>query len=303
MRNHRAAFILAVLLIAEPIGAQRQRSVERISPSAELTIWRDPIDDSEIVDLEIEGSTGYRKATLQLSCYGPTRVAYVSYGSESRIEYPELLVYRFDSRKPDTVRLDPQPPRRAYVGASYEIVFNDHPSLILLPDSVISRFPALVRSGQRLVVRVRAANGAHDAFFDLRGAAAGLDRLRCLGRSTPALLRGASVGGVSYLSEDELDRGPLPLDSAAVVTALDAARFSPEHLMVRFPEIESLVQAKVSESGMVDSVTVIGDENDEIAGLVRSMRFTPGEVGGRHVASEVQFVIRKRSERDVIRRR
>jgi Gram-negative bacterial TonB protein C-terminal len=294
----RAAIITTLLLAGAAPAADAQR-MERISST--VTFWSevDPIDDTDYSRLEVassaSASAGFsHPARLSIRCLGIFPYGMVAY--ETPVAGLTHLVWRFDSRPPDTLALPRELPMLAYGSAGLWMVMNRPVEIVSLPDSVLDEFVRGAAGAERLVVRLTGPESRRDSYFTLTGLSRALDRLSCLraaaARQRQALhSRPVPLGETRYYDVEFVDVEPVPEDSAAVVRAL-RRELSPADL-TDGPLGDVLVHVRVSPTGEVESVQALGPPrlNQAIERFLRSVRFRPGQVNGQPVHTSIPVYV------------
>ncbi|HEX2080784.1 MAG TPA: hypothetical protein VHG08_23970 [Longimicrobium sp.] len=295
----RAAILITLLLAGVAPAASAQR-MERISPSVTLWTEIDPIEDTDYSRVEVEsgssGSGGYSyPARLSIRCSGFWRSGLVGY--ETPVTGVTRLIWRFDSRRPDTLALPREPRMRTYGGAGLWMVMYRPLEIVALPDSVLGRMVDAAAGATRLVIRLEGPETRRDSYFTLAGLPRALGRLSCLRPAAAARRREAlrprpiPLGEKIYYDVEHVDVEPEPADSAAVVQAL-RREISPANLADE-PLGYVLIYLEVSAAGEVESAQAMGMARTKPAleRFARSLRFRPGQVDGEPVPTRAVLYV------------
>ncbi|HEU4884531.1 MAG TPA: hypothetical protein VFT45_19910 [Longimicrobium sp.] len=299
----RAASVAALLLGCAAPGARAQRA-EHFTPTITLYPRVDPIEDTDYSRLEVESVEGggfSYPARLTIQCFGIYPSALVGY--DDPVVGATHLVWRFDSRAPDTLALPREHTMRVYGAPGLWMVMYRPLGIVQLPDSVLRAMLRDAARSTRLVVRLSGPELRQDSYFSVAGLARGADRLSCLGpaaaerrRAERSRPRPRVLGETVYYDEEQVDEEAVPLDSAATEAALRAA-LSPADLSNEVLG-DAYIQVLVNAAGQVDSAEhVSAHRQEKIEAFLRTLRFRPARVNGEAVPVRVAVYLYREDPR------
>lgn len=281
MRPFQFAAAASVAVLSATQARAQMRTVQ-LGPSTTLVVRGDANPEMRSAVIHIESLPTGARARLAVGCYGRIPDVHVDY-SDGRSG--RLSIYRFNAARPDTFVLLMGAPTRVWGDGSVRLLVNPPSGTADVPAAAVLRVMARFAAGGRLLVRRQGARDAADAWFNLAGAARGMDRLACRHGPLPPRPR----------PEDDLagavhETGPAPADSATAAAGLDALRpYLDRELM---PYV--LGRAVITAAGTVQDVEVTATDDEgsaRIRAYLRSLRFTPGTRAGKAVASAWTFRI------------
>ncbi|HET7460191.1 MAG TPA: hypothetical protein VFJ82_03045, partial [Longimicrobium sp.] len=215
MRLIRLATVPVASMFAAAAPLRAQFDDVHLDRYTTLTVHRAANPEMRSAVLYTESLPSGVEATLVTGCYGRIPDVHVVYGDGRG---GRLSIFRFNAARPDTfAQMGAQ--TRVWGDGSVRLLVNPPSGTTDVPPGAVLRVMARISAGGRLLVRRQGARDVADAWFDLAGAARGMERLACRRGPLPPRPR----------LEDDLagavhETDPAPADSAAAAAGLDALR-------------------------------------------------------------------------------